>query len=201
MCSLTAFQAKADLTPVVEYTSTGALYDTRPFTLGYEFQLSRTFDITALGYWAPGLVVANGYQATQQVGVWDSSGNLLASATVSDTDPIIGHFQYQTISTLVLGPGTYMIGGTYDGGVFQSFATGVTSQPGYTWVTDEWTYGPGLNDPTTSSGGTYGANGIFQVDLATSSTATPEPGYYGVLALGVGTLAAMANRRKKAQKA
>lgn len=170
---ITALPLKADLTPVVEYTSTSTLDDTRPFTQGYEFNVSTTFDITALGYWVDGL------NNDHAVGIWNDSGALLASTVVLNTDPVIGHFQYATIPTLVLTPGNYVIAGQLSGKSgqntpFPNNAQGITSQAGYTWIIDEQIIGAGLNFPTVSTG-IYGNNGIFDVDFATGGSAVPEP--------------------------
>jgi hypothetical protein len=183
---LTIGPVKADITPVVEYLSISTENDTRPFTLGYEFSLSTTLDVTALGYWAPGI------GSGQQVGIWDTSGDLLAFAPVSNTDPTVGHFVYQTIPGLVLGPGNYVIGGTYEGGPLPAGAVGVTSQPGYTWVTDEQVFGSGLNFPNVSTSGGYGQNGIFEADFA-----TPEPSELLPAAIiGMGICLALVLRRR-----
>jgi len=182
---------RADITPVVEYTSIGTLLDDRPFTLGYEFSLSTTLDVTALGSWAPGI------GSGQQVGIWDTSGDLLAWAPVSNTDPTVGHFVYQTIPGLVLGPGNYVIGGTYEDGALPDGASGVTSQPGYTWITDEFVLGSGLNFPNSSTGGFYGQNGIFEADFAATPVATPEPSeLLPAVIIGMGTGLALVLRRR-----
>jgi len=173
------FASASTITPAYEYASTGSDFDSRPFTLGFEFSLSAPVTVNALGY------TTLGFTSDEQVGIWDSSGTLLTSTTVLTTDPVVGHFAYASISGVTLAAGTYTIGGTYDGGPFPSFASGVTSIPGYTYITDEQLYGPGLNDPTVSTGGGYGANGITQVDFSVGS-AVPEPATWAMTLLGLG---------------
>jgi hypothetical protein len=84
-------QAKADIiTPAVEYAT--ASPDTLNFlanTLGYEFTLSAQTTVNDLGVFYDG----NGFP--HQVGIWDSSGNLIISTTVLPADPVQGHFQWQ----------------------------------------------------------------------------------------------------------
>jgi hypothetical protein len=187
-----ASQAHADaVSPAFEYTSDSPLTDSRPFTLGFQFSLSGPTTVGALGY--------NTLNFTQdeQVGIWDSVGNLLASVTLLTSDPVTGHFAYHSIPSLLLDAGTYTIGGTYQSGLFPSGAIGVTTAPGFTWLRDEQILGSGLNDPTGSFGG-YGQNGIGLVNFAASiSGAVPEPGTWLTMILGLGLVGAYMRRRQK----
>jgi hypothetical protein len=190
--------AAADtINPAVSYTLTSTLTDTNPFTLGYEFTTSTTFDVNALGYWDDGL--GNNHQ----VGLWTSTGTLLTSATVSGTDAITDNFRYHMIADFILAPGTYVIGGEFlgNGDSFPDEAQGVTSIPGYTWVTDEQQFGSGLNFPTTSTGGGYGDNGILVVDFSVTGGAPPVPEPGSVMLLGTGVACLVSKLRKKLVKA
>jgi hypothetical protein len=191
-----AGQASADaINPAVEYASATSLGDPRPFTLGYEFTTSVTLDVNALAYYADGL------GNSHQVGIWDTSGNLLASTTVLSTDPVVGHFQYDSIPILALSAGTYVIGGTYLGSnePIPVQATGVVTIPGFTWVTDEQAQGSGLIFPTNSTGGSYGQNGILAVDFSV----VPEPASFVLLSTAIlaGAVLARLRHRKTALSA
>jgi hypothetical protein len=186
-CCLISNVSAAGINAAVEYATTGSETDLRPFTLGYEFTTSTNLTINALGYWVDGMGNAHG------VGIWDTSGNLLVSTTVQTTDPVVGHFQWGSIANYSLSAGTYVIGGEFLGNddPFAYEAQGVTSIPGYTWVTDLWSLGSGLNFPTVGSGGTYGDNGIFVADFSVGSSAIPEPATCLLIApvlLGLGAL-------------
>ncbi len=164
--------AGPSIDPAVTYTSTSTDFDSRPFTLGYEFTLSSAVTVDALGYWVDG----NGDD--HDVGIWNSSGNLLTSTTVLGTDPVTANFAWASVSDLTLGPGTYTIGGqlnqTVSGNEFPAAALGVSTIPGFTWVADEQIEGTGLVFPTEVDGG-YGNNGILTVDFSvTSGNSVPD---------------------------
>jgi hypothetical protein len=183
--------AAAVVNPAYGYSTAGTLTDDRPFTLGFEFSLSIPEVIDALGY------TTVGFTSDQQVGIWGSAGALLTSATVTTADPVVGHFAWTTISPLTLGPGTYTIGGTYEGGLAPTLASGVTSIPGYTWIQDEQGVGPGLVEPTFSTGGSYGPNGLPQANFSVSADgAVPEPATWIMLILGL-AISGIAVRRRK----
>lgn len=182
----------AAINPIVEYTTTSTLTDSRPFTLGYKFTTSLNFTIDALGYWDDGL------QNNHQVGLWDTSGNLLTSTTVLGTDTLSGHFRYHAINTYALAPGTYVLGGEFLGNndPFPYLANGIVSLPGYTWVQDEQLYGSGLNYPTVTLNGGYGNNGIFMADMSVNGSTVPEPATVTLTLVSMALLAGAKWRRK-----
>lgn len=179
-----------EITPAVEYSTTGLGYDSRPFTLGYEFTTSTAFSINALGYWN------DGNQNNHQVGIWDSQGNLLVSTTVLGTDQVDGHFIYHPIDNFFLAPGTYVIGGEFlgNGNAFPWNANGVVTIAGYTYVMDEQLFGSGLNFPTVGNIG-YGDNGILAANFSiTDVTPVPEPCSLALLGSGMAGLFGMRKR-------
>lgn len=183
--------ALAQITPAYTMDSVGQLTDTRPFTLGFDFSLSSSKTLNALGY------TTVGFTSDQQVGLWDSGGNLLISTTVTTTDLQQGFFRWATVGPLVLGPGTYTLGGTFGGtGAFASSAVNVTYQTGYTWLSDRQILGGGLNFPTGTFGG-YGTQGIPQVNLSFANGVVPEPSTWALLILGFGVTGAALRRRRQ----
>ena len=89
---------------------------TNPFgglawTFGYVFQPNVDIDVTALGFLD---VDADGLAASHDVAVWDRLGNLLASTTVSDSDPLTGFYRFATITPLRLTAGTDYVIASHD---------------------------------------------------------------------------------------
>ncbi len=170
LCAAPDSVSAAAFVPVVEYSSSSTLTDSRPFTLGYQFTTSVSYDVNALAYWFDDL----GHD--HQVGIWDSTGTLIVSTTVLSADPVQDHFQYHSIPDTILAPGTYTIGGEFLGNndPFPSDAIGVVTDPGFTWVTAEQLLGSGLNFPTNSFNG-YGQNGILAANFSIGSGTVPEP--------------------------
>lgn len=180
----------ATITPAVEYTTSGTLSDSRPFTLGYSFSLSAPVTVNALGYWD------NGRGSDHKVGIWDAAGTLLTSTTVLGTDPKVGHFVWGAIPNYTLAAGNYVIAGEFLGdGTFNSSANDIVSIPQYTYGNDLQLGGAGLNFPTVNTGGGYGGNGIFEVSFSVT-TAVPEPSSYALVLCGIGVMGATLRRSK-----
>lgn len=156
-------------------------------TIGWEFSVFSTIQVTALGYYD---VDNDGLADSHSVGIWTADGALVGSGVVASgtVDDLLDGFRYTPVS-FTLTPGTYIIGADKltgaDSHVFgvTSFAT--ASEIGY--VRGRYTFDTGaLNLPTESCNcqepGYFGPN--FQFEAAS----VPEPATGLLLPLCVGAL-------------
>jgi hypothetical protein len=187
--------AAASGSPAVDLTSPGELYASNPYTLGFEFSVDSPTSITALGVFDDGVALP----ADSQVGLWDTSGDLLTSVTVPASGSTqLGYFAYASISHYALTPGTDYIIGSYDPaitGTASSLNTdqgGAGSYAGYlTVIQDQYSDNSAFSFPDTTdgySGGAWlGANFLAGV---------PEPATWAFMLAGVGLIGAGLRRRE-----
>ncbi len=111
--AITALPAQA--APLYSITNaTGLNLGNPPFTLGSSFTVNTAMQLTALGFFDDG---SNGLAESHQLGLWNSSGTLLATATVNAgvVDPLNGQFRYASIVPVTLLAGqSYTIGAVLD---------------------------------------------------------------------------------------
>ncbi|MCP5523744.1 MAG: immunoglobulin domain-containing protein [Verrucomicrobiales bacterium] len=98
------------------------------YTLGWQFQVNQDMSITTLG-----VHVLDVWSHHHQVGLWTDSGTLLASVTVTSTDPEYNQVRWAPLDTpLPLSAGqVYRIGANYPGptDLFHYLASSVTMAP------------------------------------------------------------------------
>ncbi len=112
---LTAWSGSATAGPAFTIdNTTGQLLSEGQFTLGWQFSTEFTISIDALGLFDD---LQNGLDANHAIGIWNSAGMLMASGGVSAgaTDMLVDQFRYDTITSVVLAPGTYQIGAAFEG--------------------------------------------------------------------------------------
>jgi hypothetical protein len=141
------------------------------WTLGYRFSVANTpFTFNALGIFdvvsatpdqtgSTPHVNGLGLNSSHEVGVWDSSGILVASATVATSDPTTasassyGQWVYHTLgSSVTLNPGRYTIGALFLANsdpvmMFQSSVINNLS-PNVAYGEDMYSAGSTLAEPT-----------------------------------------------------
>lgn len=185
----TARQAKANSSLGVDFLSTPTDFGESVWNLGFEFQANIAATVTALGNVD---LTGTGYGQPQQIGLWDASGNLLASTFVDNSDPLTStYWRFNAITPVTLVAGAfYVVGG--QGGADYAGETPVTVNPYITYISDLYTYNGStantpLVEPTLSEGLTSPTSaGWFGGNIEFGAAAVPEPS--SVLLLGMGAI-------------
>lgn len=169
-------------------------------TVGWSFEVAGPgVIVSSLGWWDA--LPDDPLAATHEVGIWDTAGTLLASATVQVNDPLTGGFRYAELgATLTLAPGTYIIGGrdlVSDGDSYSSTNSALVMGAGITFLQAARSdIGLGFSFPNilnNNPGGRFGPNFIY--------TPVPEPGTVLMAAFGLAAVgAAVARRRATASR-
>jgi hypothetical protein len=171
-------------------------------TFGYDFTVGSTpLMITALGLWdgpeiipGQGLVgsIGDGFFAQHQIGLWDNSGNLLATAAVQigTGDTLMGEFRYSSVLTptnpgpvILLPNTTYVLGAAFSASDpdelrenFGGAGIQATFDPAVNPGDARAIFGGGFSFPSLNGGpGSFvGPNAIFS--LVTNGNGVPEGG-------------------------
>ncbi len=159
------------------------------YTVGWAFTATETLSVNSLGWFDDG---SDGFLGDHSVGLYTGTGNLLASAVVTTSDPLDGGFRFADITLLTLAPGDYVVAGTTGDDVFQAFATGVTTAPGITFDAGRFvnTGNNTLAFPTQPSD-----RGLAYFGANFTVTSVPEPA--SVMLLTIGTASVFLYRRHR----
>jgi len=209
-CFVTAPQLRADSMPAISFTSSSENFTNGSWSLGFQFTTNVATDVTALGFYNAllngGTSGISAGCACGEVGIYDSTGTLLTSATVTGSDTAVNFFNYASIAPIVLASGgTYYAVAETGSAQYTFDTTGFTTSADINFVQDAYVSSTTLAFPTTSDGVTaadggayFGAN--FEETAATSTV--PEPATLPLLAVGmVGTALGFFKRRKGLQSA
>jgi hypothetical protein len=168
------------------------------FTLGFEFSVAADTSLTALGVYDAGL---DGLESNAMVGLWNTSGDLLASTVVGagTAGTLDNYFRYAAITPFALTAGVHYIVGSYlAGGLASSYNTNQggsgSVDPLVTIHADRYSaFDSAFGNPTSSdglAGAWLGAN--FQYG---DGGMVPEPGAWALMILGFGMAGAVLRRR------
>jgi hypothetical protein len=163
-------------------------------TLGYEFSLSTTLDVSALGFFDAD---DDGLFDAHDVGIFAADGTLLASATLpSGTGATLQDgFRFVSIPDLVLAPGIYRIGAQGNETSLDEFLltqSGSTTIGGLTLGAAFYGFGAALTFPTAQAD--YATEGFFGPNF--QATRVPEP---ATLTLTVLALTGALRRARRAR--
>jgi hypothetical protein len=177
--------ARADL--LLDFTGGNANTFGNNATVGWEFTLSSPVLLNSLGFWDNG---SDGLINSHEVGIWNSANpaTVLASTMVtSASTPVAsssptGRWLFNGIPSLVLSPGTYVVGATIVNGDpdLQRFSATASLFPGATFVQSRDIGAPGLAYPSPAP---VFNDGIFGPNLQVS--AIPEPASAVILLCGM----------------
>jgi Domain of unknown function (DUF4082) len=159
-------------------------------SVGWEFNVLTSITVTGLGWYDQG---GDGLQMAHTVGIWDSSGTLLTSGLVAAgiTDPLDGMFRTDSIASLTLAPGEYIVGGQNFSSDTEQLAFGVTpvTDPRLSFDAGEFSNIDGTfeepTNPTAVPTCCWGPS--FSISPAAPSTPEPNPGtlsLFGLITLG-----------------
>jgi hypothetical protein len=189
-----ATAAQAD-TGVVSFTggSNFSSYNGTDLTIGFEFSTASAIDVTGLGWYA----ASGTTTASHEVGIWDTSGALLGSTTVTAGATGADLFRFASVSTFELAAGDYFIGGEVTSPYIDLYTTGASNLVTGTGITfiDAARSGTssGFSFPSTTSGG----DGRFGPNFEFTAAGTPEPGTWTMLIAGFAAIGgAMRYRRR-----
>ena len=141
-----------------------------PYNLGYRFQVNSPQTATALGYFD---FQGDGFTESHVVGLYTEAGALLASATLTSSDTLLGNFRYRAISPVALGVGVYRVAGTHNADTYAFNVSSLTTAPGITYLAPAYNFSGSPSFPNFLGGGA--TNGYFGGTLMVDSGAVATP--------------------------
>ena len=193
---LAVIPAAADTMAINFSNTTGEPLNNPPMTLGWAFQVNSAINVTYLSFFDS---AQDGLAESHEIGIWDSDGDLIASATVGagTTSELRDKFRAVAIDPTLLTPGTYRIGALFltgsDSLIFPTFTQNFVTAPEITFIRGANAVGTTLKNPTPTfftMGPTYfGPNFEYQ--------SVPEPS--SMLLVGSVALVGLAFRKRLAR--
>ena len=179
-------------------------------TVGWSFTVLSSVDVDGLGFFD---FESNGLLSSHQVGLWNSSGTLLASATVTSGSTVVastslnGQWLFESIAPVTLNSGeTYTVGAELFPGGDRAFSqTLATLDSNVNFGIDDLVSpSAGFAKPTLTGSllgnGYFGPNFTYTSGGGGGGSAVPEPSSILLLGLGTAFAGVGAARRRMASK-
>ena len=192
---LVATPASAQNAPAYAIAGSGFFGNDSSVTVGFIFTATQNVALTALGFHDQQL---NGLANAHDIGLFSTSGTLLASATVAagTAAPLIGEYRYVDLAsafTLLAGTSYVLAAHTFgaDGYRYGGAAT-LSLDPRLTVPAGAGVhqYGTGLNFPNTVYYDFYATPNMLL------AAAVPEPGTWALMIAGLAAVTSIARRRQ-----
>lgn len=158
-----------------------------PVNLGNVFTTSAAGRVTSLGFYTPTNLVGGG----ETVGLFDSTGTLLASTFVAVSVNTPGQYFFQSIAPVLLTAGQQYTVVNFVGQ--NGWAYGSVTSTGVNFDYNSYAYGTALAF-TTSTGG----SGPAYLGPNLTIGAVPEPATWAMMLTGFGLIGMAKRRRQKA---
>lgn len=169
----------------VTISDDGLVVDNAPWNLGYSFLVNSAVSVVSLGIWDAG---RDGLRNSHSVGLWSSSGTLLASTSVGPGAILDNNFRYTNIAPIFLTVGqTYFVAGTFNGPNDDPWTVDpsiLIMAPQISYDSRRYQSGSALVFPDLAGSNTTGYWG-GDVRISDTVVATPEPATMSLLALGL----------------
>lgn len=176
----------ANAGPAWEFSTSGQSFSNGSWNFSNNFIANSNVSVTGLGYYAD----PNSGIVGNNVALFDSSGTLLASAYVDNTNPLFGHFGYVTIAPVNLIAGnTYQIAGVSNSTNYTWDNPGFATDPSITYLSNQYLSAisstPVFVNSSNQTGVNDVSNGYFGPNLflgAPTFASVPEPAILSIFA-------------------
>lgn len=175
----------------MDFTSPTHDFTSGSWSLGWSFTVGSTsLSLQSLGFYSG----SAGLSQDHDVGVFDSTGKLIASATVTPTDPLVSWWRWANVaSPVVLAAGqTYTVAAETGRDNYTWDPTGLTWDPDIIFRGSRFVFANTLAFPTETSPG--GVEGYFGPNIDPGPIPAPVPP--SLLLLAPGLLGVMGFRRR-----
>jgi hypothetical protein len=178
---------------IVDFTGGSVELNNDNETYGYSFTVSgASLTVTGLGVFD---TFAVPLASTHPVGLWNSSGTLLATANVNGANPKVastdslGQWAEASISPIVLTPGIYFAGVYYNVSSEDVLVLATpNSVAGVTYLSAQYAFGTSLQFPSSTFGTTLVGPAVF-------TSSIPEPNSLLLLFSGIVAVAFVVRTR------